>query len=258
MSLTAAPRPAGDRLSDGVYTELSEAIRSLELPPGTKLSEPTLAARLGVSRVPVREAIARLADQRLVTVTPQVGTRVAPILMSEVENACFIRSSLEAGALRRAIARGSGREGEQGFGPGLEHGRESRLDLAGLHGILASNRAFFDAGDADGFFATDELLHQAVFALAGVPQVWDVVRGVKVHLDRLRHLHLPHVMASSDVIDEHTQIVEALERGDAEGGEAVIRRHASRIIADSDELRARYPDYFPATPPPETHGVVRR
>ena len=250
MSEIAAPRLAGDRLSDGVYAELSEAIRSLELPPGTKLSEPTLAARLGVSRVPVREAIARLADQRLVTVTPQVGTRVAPILMSEVENACFIRSSLEAGALRQAIARGQGRRGE----PGLESG----LDLAELRGILASNRAFFDAGDADGFFATDELLHQAVFALAGVPQVWDVVRGVKVHLDRLRHLHLPHVMASSDVIDEHTQIVEALERGDAEGGEAVIRRHASRIIADSDELRARYPDYFPATPPPETHGVVRR
>jgi len=239
MSLIAAPRPTGDRLSDGVYTELSEAIRSLELPPGTKLSEPTLAARLGVSRVPVREAIARLADQRLVTVTPQVGTRVAPILMSEVENACFIRSSLEAGALRQAIARGQGRRDE-------------------LRGILASNRAFFDAGDADGFFATDELLHQAVFALAGVPQVWDVVRGVKVHLDRLRHLHLPHVMASSDVIDEHTQIVEALERGDAEGGEAVIRRHASRIIADSDELRARYPDYFPASAPAETPTAVRR
>jgi len=240
MSESAAPRPTGDRLSDGVYAELSEAIRSLELPPGTKLSEPTLAARLGVSRVPVREAIARLADQRLVTVTPQVGTRVAPILMSEVENACFIRSSLEAGALRQAIARGPG------------------LDLDALHGILASNRAFFDAGDADGFFATDELLHQAVFALAGVPQVWDVVRGVKVHLDRLRHLHLPHAMASSDIIDEHTQIVEALERADAAGGEAVIRRHAYRIIADSDELRARYPDYFPSPAPSDQHGVVRR
>jgi len=244
MPESAAPRLTGDRLSDSVYAELSEAIRSLELPPGTKLSEPTLAARLGVSRVPVREAIARLADQRLVTVTPQVGTRVAPILMSEVENACFIRSSLEAGALRQAIA----------------HGRELArgLELGELRGILTSNRAFFDAGDADGFFATDELLHQAVFALAGVPQVWDVVRGVKVHLDRLRHLHLPHAMASSDIIDEHTQIVEALERGDAAGGEAVIRRHANRIIADSDELRARYPAYFPSSPPTETRGVVRR
>jgi GntR family transcriptional regulator, rspAB operon transcriptional repressor len=230
MSERAAPRLAGDRLSDWVYAELSEAIRSLELPPGARLSEPTLAVRLGVSRVPVREAIARLADQRLVTVTPQVGTRVAPILMSEVESACFIRSSLEAGALRQAIGRADSTPG---------------LDLGEVRGILAANRAFFDAGDADGFFATDEKLHQAVFALAGVPQVWEVVRGVKVHLDRLRHLHLPHAMASSDIIDEHTQIVEALERGDAQGGEAVIRRHAYRIIADSGEIRAQYPDYFP-------------
>ncbi|MEO6115939.1 MAG: GntR family transcriptional regulator, partial [Pseudolysinimonas sp.] len=99
------PRPARNRMSDWVYTQLSEAIRSVELPPGMKLSEPTLAARLHVSRVPVREAIGRLADQRLVTVIPQVGTRVAPILMAEVENACFIRDSLEAGAFRQAIER---------------------------------------------------------------------------------------------------------------------------------------------------------
>jgi DNA-binding GntR family transcriptional regulator len=79
-----------------------------------------------------------------------------------------------------------------------------------------------------------------------VPEVWEIVRGVKVHLDRLRHLHLPHVMASSDVMDEHAQIVEALERGDAQGGEAVIRRHANRIIADADDIRAEYPEYFPA------------
>jgi DNA-binding GntR family transcriptional regulator len=239
MSEREAPRPAGDRLSDWVYSELSEAIRNLELPPGAKLSEPTLAVRLGVSRVPVREAIARLADQRLVTVTPQVGTRVAPILMSEVESACFIRSSLEAGALRQAIARA-----DSGPAPDLEE----------LRGILAANRVFFDAGDAGGFFATDEMLHQAVFALAGVPQVWDVVRGVKVHLDRLRHLHLPHAMASSDIMNEHTWIVEALEQADAVGGEAVIRRHAYRIIADSGEIRAQYPEYFPAPGESEKHS----
>jgi len=214
-------------MSDWVYTELSEAIRSLELPPGAKLSEPSLARRLNVSRVPVREAIGRLADQGLVTVVPQVGTRVAPILMSEVENACFIRSSLEAGALSRAIARPD-------------------LDLAQLHGILAANRAFFDAGDADGFFATDEKLHQAVFALAGVPQVWELVRGVKVHLDRLRRLHLRHVMANAEIIDEHFRIVEALENGDIRQGQEVIARHSSRIILDSDDLRAEYPEYFPS------------
>jgi len=218
-------------MSDWVYTELSEAIRSLELPPGTRLSEPTLAERLRVSRVPVREAIGRLADQGLVTVVPQVGTRVAPILLSEVENACFIRGSLEAGAFARAIAR-----------PELD----PDAGLAALHGILAANRAAFDAGDAAEFFATDEQLHHAVFALAGVPQVWELVRGVKVQLDRLRRLHLRHVMANREIVDEHAQIVDAIENRDALRGQQVIARHAARIIHDAGELRAEYPEYFPA------------
>jgi len=218
-------------MSDWVYTELSEAIRSLELPPGTRLSEPSLAERLRVSRVPVREAIGRLADQGLVTVVPQVGTRVAPILLSEVENACFIRGSLEAGAFARAIAR-----------PELD----PDAGLAALHGILAANRAAFDAGDAAEFFATDEQLHHAVFALAGVPQVWELVRGVKVQLDRLRRLHLRHVMANREIVDEHAQIVDAIENRDALRGQQVIARHAARIILDAGELRAEYPEYFPA------------
>lgn len=221
-------------MSDEVYRELAEAIRSLELPPGTRLSEPTLATRLGVSRVPVREAIGRLADQGLVTVVPQVGTRVAPILMAEVENACFIRGSLEAGALVRAIAR-------RDAAP-----LDWQAGLAELRGILADNLAAFEAGDADAFFDTDERLHQAVFALAGVPQVWEVVRGVKVQLDRLRRLHLRHVMANPRIVDEHTRIVEALEAGDPVRGQEVIARHASRIIVDAVELRAEYPEYFPA------------
>ncbi len=226
MSEATEARPERkSRMSDWVYSELSEAIRSLELPPGMKLSEPSLAARLEVSRVPVREAIGRLAEQRLVTVVPQVGTTVAPILMNEVENACFIRSSLEAGALRQAIER-----------PGTQTGE--------LRDILNANRDYFEAGDADGFFTTDEQLHQTVFALAGVPQVWDVVRGVKVHLDRLRHLHMPHALSSPDIITEHERIVEALESGNARGGEEVIHRHAYRIIADSEYIREEHPEYF--------------
>jgi DNA-binding GntR family transcriptional regulator len=64
----------GARVSDRVYAELVSAIRELRLPPGTSLPETELAARLHVSRTPLREAIARLADSRLVTVVPQVGS----------------------------------------------------------------------------------------------------------------------------------------------------------------------------------------
>src|ERR1700678_30295 len=68
-------RRSGARTSDRVYAELAAAIRDLRLPPGQGLSETELAVRLGVSRTPVREAISRLVDARLVSVGSQVGTR---------------------------------------------------------------------------------------------------------------------------------------------------------------------------------------
>ena len=219
------PKVQPHRISDWVYDQLCEAIRTVELAPGAPLSEPSLAAHLNVSRAPIREALTRLADQRLISVIPQVGTRVAPILMDEVEEACFIRSALECGAFQKAI-------------------NTPDLDTSALRHALELNIAAAEAQDAEAFFTTDEQLHQAVFALAGVPHVWDVIRGIKLHLDRLRRLHLPEAVANPDLIAEHTAIVEAVEARDEQAGLAVIRKHANRILADSDSLRLRYPEYF--------------
>lgn len=213
------------RISDWVYDELCEAIRSLSLPPGTPVSEPTLAAQLGVSRAPVREALTRLADQRLVTVIPQVGTRVAPIMMNDVAEACFVRAALEVSAFQTATASDSTNTGE-------------------LRRILDAGTLASAHRDTEAFLATDDELHQEIFRLAGFPHVWDMIRGVKLNLDRLRRLHLPDVFGNPDIVDEHRKIVEALERGDDAHGAAIIRRHATRIFADSDAVRRRHPEYF--------------
>ncbi|NEN05094.1 GntR family transcriptional regulator [Diaminobutyricibacter tongyongensis] len=221
------PRPTVQphRISDWVYDQLCDAIRTVELAPGAPLSEPSLATHLNVSRAPIREALTRLADQRLITVVPQVGTRVAPILMPEVEEACFIRSALECGAFHTVITT-----------PGL--------DTRPLRHALERNIAAAEEHDAEAFFESDEELHQTIFALAGVPHVWDVLRGIKLHLDRLRRLHLPDAVGNPALVAEHTAIVEAVEARDEKAGLDVIRRHANRILADSGSLRTRYPDYF--------------
>ncbi|MEO6116691.1 MAG: hypothetical protein ABIP33_09925, partial [Pseudolysinimonas sp.] len=57
-------------------------------------------------------------------------------------------------------------------------------------------------------------------------------------------LQLPHALSNPDIIDDHELIVAALERGNAREGEEVIRRHAYRIIADSEHIRASHPEYF--------------
>src|SRR6476469_2072241 len=140
------PIAARVRISDFVYAELIEAIRELRLTPGTPLSEPAVAASLQVSRAPVREAFTRLADQSLVTIGPQVGSRVAPISMAAVNDAVFIRSALEKSAFQQAI----------GF---------DDLETAELQELADRNRDAATRGDQEEFIQTDEELHQLVFAL---------------------------------------------------------------------------------------------
>jgi DNA-binding GntR family transcriptional regulator len=221
----ARPMVKRQRISDWVYDEICEAIRDLSLAPGAPISEPSLAAQLNVSRAPVREALTRLSDQRLVVVTPQVGTRVAPILMSEVAEACFVRSALEVSALETAVA-------------------QPHPDTTELRRVYELGAQAARAHDAESFFEADERLHQNVFALAGFPHVWDVLRGVKLNLDRLRRLHLPAALDNPRITEEHRMIVEAIENGDRSTGVEVIRRHANRILTDSDAFRARSPEYF--------------
>lgn len=219
---------ARGRISDYVYEELSEAIRSLRLEPGAPLSEPAVAEWLGVSRAPVREAFTRLVEQRFVLVQPQVGSRVAPISMRDVADAVFIRTALETAALRQAVESGE-------------------LDTGELQRVVTANREAAANGDAEEFFETDEQLHELVFALAGLPHMWRFVRGTKMHLDRLRRLSLPFTLAEPAVCDEHQRIVDALVARDASAGAAVVHEHAHRVIDDSIRIRREYPDYFSTT-----------
>ncbi len=220
-----SPPPLRGRRSDWVYDELSEAIRSLRLPPGAALSEPAVAAWLQVSRAPAREAITRLADHGLVTVVPQVGTQVAPISMRAVKDAVFIRNALETNAFQDAIGK-------------------KDLETRELQSMVDRNRQAGLDKDPDAFFETDERLHQLVFALAGVPQVWDLVRGTKLQLDRLRHLNLEAAIDNPEVVREHQQIVDALDNRNEAEGVAIIHQHSYRILGDTEELRKKHQEYF--------------
>lgn len=213
------------RISDRVYEELSEAIRSLRLPPGAPLSEPAVAAWLEVSRAPVREAFTRLADQRLITIVPQVGSRVAPISISGVEDAVFIRYALEKAAFEQAIT-------------------DAGLDLTELQQVVDRNREAAQAGDIEEFFASDEELHQLLFTVADVGRMWQVVRGTKIELDRMRRLHLDAAMADEEVVAEHQLLVDALRDRDPVAGAAVIYRHSHRVLTDTGDTRTEHPEFF--------------
>ena len=81
--------------SGRVYEELRSAIITLRLQPGAQIDKAEICDRLEVSRQPLSEALARLAEERLVAVEPQKGTYVTRIRMNDVAEAAFVREALE-------------------------------------------------------------------------------------------------------------------------------------------------------------------
>ena len=143
--------------------------------------------------------------------------------MVEVNDAVFIRSALEKSAFQRAI--------------GLED-----LDVSELQELVDRNRDAAARGDLEDFFQSDEELHQLVFAIAGVPRIWQVVRGAKVHLDRLRRLNLEGAIANPEIPAEHQHIVDAIRAARRAGpASSVIHVHSTRILADTEKLHVELP-----------------
>lgn len=217
--------PAMERMSDRAHRELTSAIRDLRLKPGAPLSETELAAQLGVSRTPLREAISRLVDQKLLIVMAQIGTSVALIDLTAVEEASFVRGALESAAFTKVCA-------------------DKVHDFSTLREILSRQERAVARADADAFFLSDENLHREIFRLSGRAGVWDIVWRSTLHLDRLRRLILPEVIATRTLLEEHVRIVDLLEAGDVELGVRLVVAHSRHVLDQAPRLRADYPEYF--------------
>ena len=181
------------------------------LPPGTLLRKEEIALSLGVSRAPVSEAIARLADEALVDVFPQHGSFVAPIRAEDVRESLLIRTALEVAAIRRAT---------QVVSPCV---------LQRLDENLAAQEAALNAGDLGAFYDLDEALHAAIFAAIESTRAQRLLDAARAPLDRPRRLALPEEGRPEATLVEHRRIVDAIRSGDPEFAAAAMRAHLSRV-----------------------------
>lgn len=251
MSFDISPTEPFDRRSavaPQVHRVLRDAIVSLRLEPGQALSENEVAVQLGVSRTPAREAFIKLADEGLLDVFPQLGTRVARINLNAVREGQFIREVLEVAAIRSAAAQ-----------PNLE-------SIERLEANLAEQRIAIERLDLDWFHRLDEELHRTVFEMSGHPAAWSVVLIAKTHLDRARRLSLPRKSALHLATDQHARIVDALKLGDEQAAADAAQVHARAILDLVPELARQFPHYFtgagtrdlPIPPPEQTAEVTAR
>ena len=208
-----------------VYASLRDAIVRADLAPGRQLSENELAASLGVSRTPVREALQRLRDDRLVEVVPQLGTFVSPISTRAVADAQFIREALECAAVRAAA------------------GRVTDEDLEGLEQNLVAQERARESADFDAFYVLDDQFHQSLCDLSG-RAVWAITQRAKGHLNRIRRLSLPIPSYLAEMIAEHREIVVLLGEHDPDGAEAALRHHLQMVLRELPRIREQHPDFF--------------
>jgi DNA-binding GntR family transcriptional regulator len=225
--------------ADRAYGLTRNAILDLTFPPGSTITETALAAQIGASRTPIRQALQRLEHEGLVRVFPQRGTVVAPLDLQGFREALFIRVSLESAAAAEAARKA---------------GRNDAARLADQ--VEAQRRAVARGEDAD-FFQLNDLFHRNIMAIAAIPNVWAAVQAVKVHLDRFRaaHLALTDRYPLAPVVEEHAALVDAIGRRRAREAAACMEAHIRKVIPRAELLLERKPEMFAW--PPGLVGPVR-
>ncbi|MEV4623732.1 GntR family transcriptional regulator [Asanoa sp. NPDC049573] len=196
-------------LTDDVYAAVQALIMDHEVQPGARINIDALARRLAVSPTPVREALARLESDGLVSKTPLVGyTATALLTRAQFEELVEMRLILEPVAAARAAGAG--------------------LDDTDLTGLRTAADLPGPAG-ADGYAAIaafttqDARFHHALAGLSGNRMLHDAVVRLRAHLHLFR-LHFPaaHYGISAR---EHHRVVDAVGAGDPDAAAAAMRDH---------------------------------
>jgi DNA-binding GntR family transcriptional regulator len=226
VKLNTARRRQGTLARIHAYGAILDAIVRSEFEPGRQLSENELAAWLGVSRTPVREALARLREEGLVEIVAQLGTFVAPISPRAVTDAQFVREALECAAVRKAAE------------------LATTDDIAELEGILRNQYRAVRANDHDAFYVLDDDFHHALCDISGHTAVWTLGQRIKPHLNRVRRLSLPAPSYLEEMVAEHEQVLGAVDRHEADSAETAMRHHLRMVLREIPRLREQHPEYF--------------
>ena len=210
-----------------VHDALQQAILRGTLAPRTALSEATISSLIDVSRTPVREALAQLAEEQLVLIYRQVGTIVAPVRMSLLEEGRFVRSTLECANHVQLV---------QTITPD---------QIAEFSRIVDSQRKAVASGHVDQFSELDELMHRRLFEFAGREHVWTMLEPIKRQFDRVRWLLLGHVSGHADrALHEHDQMLAQMAAHDVAGLGASVASHINHITEHLAALRQQAPESY--------------
>ena len=178
---------------------------------GERLSDRSLAAEMGISRTPVREALARLANEELVVVRPQSGTFVMSVTAKAIHSVCAMRGILECGALRLAAG-----QDPEGLAAAVS------IPLAG--GGLATEDGDFPRAEA-----MDAAFHNALVAAADNPLLSRAYRSIADQVEAIRHRLPRDVTRMRNAVHQHRRIIDLAITGRLPEAEAELSSHVRTV-----------------------------
>lgn len=202
------PPEGGRSQSEEAYLRILEKIVSLDLAPGSVVNEGRLREDLAIGRTPIREALQRLAHEKLVRSVPHRGTFVTDVNITDLARITEVRIVLEPHAARLAAERATAADREA---------------MGGLVATLETG----GATDQRGLMRLDQEIHRRVYRAARNPFLESTLERYFNLSLRLWYLVLDREVRLREAVDEHVQLLRAVLAGDGGGAEAIMRRHVS-------------------------------
>jgi DNA-binding GntR family transcriptional regulator len=229
--LVVAPLEGATSMAQLAYEQLRAAILAMDIyrpDADLRLDEKTLADNLGVSRTPVRQALARLQHEGLVEIFPRRGAVILRKSKAEITDMIRAWAALESMASRLLCERATDEE------------------------IATLRELFKEFGDSprlhlDEYSDANLRFHQRIIELSRSPVIDNLVAGLLVHVRAIRGHMIGETDRAERSILDHLHIIEALEERDADVAERLVREHALDLAADVENA-------LPWTEPGE-HGA---
>ncbi|MGD6741783.1 GntR family transcriptional regulator [Streptomyces sp. BH106] len=205
-----------------VLGELRQAITGGQLKPGAPVRQDALAEQLGVSRLPLREALKTLEAEGLVHHEAHRGYYVVELSLSDLREVYRLRELLEAEAVRQALAR-------------------MRVNADALDGLEAAQReveAAAETGDVSAMTVANRRFHFTLYEAAAMPRLVRLIATLWDTTDAYRALYYADVAHRDAVLHEHRAVLEALGAGQGDEVVRLLDQHREHAVSALDRILA--------------------
>ena len=200
-------------------------IISLDITPGSMIGEQEIADQLKISRTPVHEALLELSKSKIVDILPQKGCHVSLIDLEYIEEAVFIRSTMETAIV------------------GMACKEATPADIIKLEENVKLQEFYLSQNQPDKIMELDNQFHEYLYKICNKMQCYYMVNLMSIHFDRLRNLSV-QTIKNLKIVNDHKEISTAIRNHDGQKAKELLKTHLSRQEIDQKIIREQYPQYF--------------